>query len=110
MDFDNVISSFSVSKVIDFNVKRIDKFNEDFEKITKFLKESLSLGKTIVLALSTINVNKFMELVELDFVLTNENEIKEGIINIINKSMVSGFEVSNYIFLTENELFSRRKE
>ncbi len=110
MDFDNIISSLKISKFVDFKVKKIERFNENFDKITSYVKNSLSLGKTVVLALSTINVNKFSDMIDLDFVFTNENDIKDNCVNIINKSMVHGFEVNNYVFLTEYELFSRKKE
>ncbi len=108
LDFDNVLTSIRVNNYIDYNSKSIDKFGENFDKINDYLKKCISLNKTVVICLSTINVNKFIDMIDVNYVLTNENEVLDNKVNIINKSIGSGFTVDNYVILSEYELFNRK--
>lgn len=108
LDFDSVLTSIKVTSYVDFDSKEINKFGEDFSLINSYLKECTNFNKTVVICLSTINVNKFVSMLELPYVLTDENEIFDGKINIINKSICSGFTISNYVILSEYELFNRK--
>ena len=110
LDFDSVENNLKIDKYIDFKAKPIEKLNEDIDKINKYLKDNLNNKKTIIMCLSTINVNNFIESLTVPYVLTNENEICENVVNIIKKKITRGFAVDNYIFLSEFELFNRNND
>lgn len=108
LDFDNVSLSIKVDSYIDFNCKETERFYEDFDKINRFLNSCHLNNKTVVICLSTINVNKFIDMIDIDYVITNENDIYENKINIINKNINKGFVVDDYVVLSEYELFNRK--
>ena len=72
-----------VKKVVSFNVKSIERFNSNIELINKYLKENLELNKKIVICLSTINVNNFIEILNVPYLLTDIFNIKENSVNIV---------------------------
>ncbi len=109
-DFDSEINDLEITKVLDFKTKPVEKLNEDIDKINKFLLENLNNNKTIILCLSTQNVNNFLQALTVPYILTNENNIIEKKFNIIKKRMTTGFQYENYIFLTEYELFNKKNE
>ena len=47
-------------KVVNFNIKNVERFNSNVEIINKYLEESLKFNKTVIICLSTINVNNFI--------------------------------------------------
>lgn len=107
-DFDNDISSFKFDNTIDFKVKSVPSFGEDFGKINKYIKDSISDGKTIILCVKTININKFLEELDSAYVLTNFDNVLPGKVNVVRSRIAEGFEKDNYIFLTDYELFGRK--
>ncbi len=110
-DFDStIVNELKIRKYIDFKGKSIEKLNEDIDKINKYLKDNLNNNKTIILCLSTININNFVSSLTVPFVLTSENDIKKNAVNIIKYKLSLGFSVNNYIFLSEYELFNRKNE
>ena len=108
LDFDSVLTSIKVLEYVDFGVKEVLRFEEDFNKINDYLKECISNLKTVVICLSTINVNKFISMIDMECVLTNEEEIFDNKVNIIKGNITSGFSVSNYVILSEQELFNKK--
>ena len=107
-DFDNDISEFKDIKVLDFNVKSIGLFGENFDKINGFVKECVSNQKTVILCLSSLNLNDFLERIEISYVLTDLNNIFEFKVNVVRERLSEGFEKDNTIVLTDFELFGRK--
>ena len=107
LELDDTFSDLKIVKTLDFNVTSPECFNQNIEKINKFLKDSLNNNKTIIICSEKIN-NKFNEMLEVPFVLTDENNIIDNKVNIISKKILSGFIKDDYIFLTDYELFNRR--
>ena len=99
-----------VKKVVSFNVKSIERFNSNIELINKYLKENLELNKKIVICLSTINVNNFIEILNVPYLLTDIFNIKENSVNIVKYDLKEGFSLDNYIFISEYELYNKKKE
>lgn len=99
-----------VKKVVSFNVKSIERFNSNIELINKYLKENLELNKKIVICLSTINVNNFIKILNVPYLLTDIFNIKENSVNIVKYDLKEGFSLDNYIFISEYELYNKKKE
>lgn len=108
LDFDSTCDSLELTKMIDFNIKNPDCFNEDITKINKYLKTNLANNKTIILCLEMNNLNTFLDSLEVPYTLTNENKIIDNVLNIIKYPLTTGFIIDNYLFLTEYELFNRQ--
>jgi len=107
-DFDSNYSDMHLANVYCYDVKPILPFHSDISLINKFLNECLGLGKTVIIALSTKNVSNFVQQLEVGAILTNENEVFKGRVNVIQKSMLNGFACGEFVFITEFELFNRR--
>lgn len=97
-------------KVVNFNIKNVERFNSNIEIINKYLEESLKFNKTVIICLSTINVNNFIEILNIPYLLTNIVNIKENNINIVKYDLKEGFILDNYIFISEYELYNKKKE
>lgn len=97
-------------KVVNFNIKNVERFNSNIEIINKHLEESLKFNKTVIICLSTINVNNFIEILNIPYLLTDIVNIKENNINIVKYDLKEGFILDNYIFISEYELYNKKKE
>ena len=87
-----------------YNVSIID-LKEEF---SKYLKKN----KTIVLCLnSKSNLKKIYDILEeSSYVITTEKDIKENKVNLIVKTIDSGFIYNNYVILSEKELLNKKQE
>ena len=97
-------------KVVNFNIKNVERFNSNIEIINKYLGESLKFNKTVIICLSTINVNNFIEILNIPYLLTDIVNIKENNINIVKYDLKEGFILDDYIFISEYELYNKKKE
>ena len=88
------------------NAREIPSFHENIEAINRFIKEQLVLNKYVLVYLKEIQIKNFVSALESSYVLTDEDNIKHGVVNIINKSISKGFIYDNYVVITENELFN----
>ena len=77
--------------------------------IKKFLLKYLKSGKTVVIALNDrYKINAIEEMLQdLNPVVTNENDIYEKRVNLIIKKTSYGFELENYVLITQNDLFNK---
>ncbi len=107
-DFDSNISNIELNETIDFGVKSVPKFGENFTEINKYVKNAISDNKTVVICIGTTNVNRFLDELDFSYVLTDFDNVLPGKVNIVNKRFSEGFEKDNYIFLTDYELFGRK--
>lgn len=107
-DFDSCVNCDFLSSIISFDVSRVPVFNEDFSFINKYIGDAVKNLKTVVLCVTTSNFNGFLERIIEPFVITSFDNIYEGKINVVNKKLAEGFEVNNYVFLTDYELFGKK--
>lgn len=103
----NIIENISPNKIIDFNIKEINNFNENIEAINKFISENIYANKTIIIALKDYQIKSFSKFLEQNYILTTYNNIIDNSINIINMPLNKGFIYGKYIVLTETELFAK---
>ena len=102
---DNDVSNIKLDCVIDYNTRKVDKFNENFDLINNFFSNKINNNKTIILSLNNVDKNSFLNNINVDYVLTDIDNIYKNKLNIIKDFIYCGFEFDNYIFLTENEMF-----
>ena len=103
---DNLLSDIDYTE-IDFNVKEAPKFHENIEAINTYLKANLN--KTIVICLKKYQIKKFINELEVAYVLTDLDNIYEKQINIVNQDIAGGFIYQKYVILSDKELFNVTK-
>ena len=101
----NIDTIIKKSNTFKYDVHQIKKFNENIEAINEYLKKQLYINKTIIICLRKHQIKTFPNYLECPYIITNENKIIDNTVNIIEKSILEGFEYKNYIILSENELF-----
>ncbi len=107
-DFDSSVSDFKINKTIDFGIKSVPLFGEDIEKIREFIRKSITSNKTVVMSINTANINKFLDEINLPYVMTDIDNVIPGKVNVVKNRIAEGFEFNNLIFLTDYELFGRK--
>ena len=111
--FDNFENKYSnIKNIKKYQTNEIINFPKTKEEINNQLLKYLNSKKTVIICLENrYQVNKLIDNLENDkIVFTNENEIFKENINIIVKKITSGFEINNYIVITQNELFGQNIE
>lgn len=85
----------------------IEKFNSNFEKLNNYIEKALlKKNKVIVCIEKKENIKFFEEKIKYKTILTNLNDIKDDLVNIVNIKMSNGFILNDEIYLTETEIFS----
>ena len=107
----NTIDNYfnEVSKVYNYEVKSVPKFSENVELINEYIIKQLYNNKTIIIAINNRQIKSFVKYLDSPYVITEENDIFDNKINIINFSMTEGFIYGKYVFLSENELFTKKE-
>ncbi len=106
MTINNLSGNLPIKKNLDFKIKTIPEFKENIELITNFLKENLSLNKTIVICLKDYQIKNFLKNINLPHHITNLDSIYENSLNIVKYNLAKGFIYNNYVFVSEKELFN----
>ena len=95
------------NKYISYNLENFPTKLDDINKtLNKYLKEN----KTIIICLNNrYQINKIVDnITNSNFIITNEHEIFENKINLIIKSIESGFIFNNYVVISEQEIFNQK--
>ena len=107
--FDDINES---KKAITYHNVEIPEFSKKAEEINKRLNDYLKLHKTVIICLnSRYQINKLLDYLENpNITYTNENNIFPGKINIIVKTLNEGFQIDEYVVITEKELYGKKAE
>lgn len=117
----NNIYLMGIDNILDIKLKNkynylsfnIDNYGGNFEKIKNDLDKYTLQGKTVIFCIDNKNVVKriisYLEILD-DVILTTEDNIIEGKINIINKYIVNGFMYDKYVVISSNDLFGKVEE
>ena len=93
-----------ISESYNYESREIDNFNSNFNLLKEFVKQGLSKNKTIIFYLSNkLEIDNILDLFP-NAIITNENNIKSNQINIINLKITKGFEIDNYIIISEYDI------
>ncbi|MDD4643685.1 MAG: transcription-repair coupling factor [Bacilli bacterium] len=106
MYLDNILPDIKLEYIDKYESKPPPQYDGNIGQLNKDLNMYLNLGKTIVLCMKSIDqINKFVPCLTTPYIITDESNIVENQINIINKNIGRGFMVDNYIFLSDRNLF-----
>ena len=105
LTIDNILNEKDVT-VYRLDAKEIPSFHENIEAINKFIDEQLYLNKYVLIYLKEIQVKNFVKELNASYIITTEEDIKPGVVNIINKTINKGYMYDNYVVLTDKELFN----
>ncbi len=107
VNFDNLIKGHNTKR---YDIKQMEPFTGDIDHINKRLNSYIDHNKTVVICLTDrYKIQKFVNSVDNDdVIITNENDIFNQKINVINKDINHGFFYQNYIVISENDLYNRK--
>ena len=90
----------------------IEKYNGDYDLIKKDLYRYVIDGKTVILCIDSKDVAKrIVKYLEMDdIVLTKEDNIIPGKVNLINRAIVNGFIFNNYVVIGKKDLFDIKED
>ena len=108
--FDDDISRNIKSYKYMFN--SINKYNGDYDLIRGDLLNYISNGKTVILCIDNKETAKrIVKYLDLDqIILANEENIVNGKINLLNKSIYNGFIYNDYVVIGQRDLFDSKDE
>ena len=102
---DNILKDKSI-QIYYFDSKEIAPFRENIEAINRFLSEQLYLNKLVIIYLKEIQIKNFTKELTTSYVITDEDHLEKGIVNIVVKQMNKGFMYQDIVVLTDKELFN----
>lgn len=107
LDFDNKMDS--VKNTQNYNTYEIEAFPTKIEEINKLLNQYILNNKTVVICIGDkYKINKLIDNLDDEIILTNENEIFKNKINVIQKNILSGFQIDEYVLISEAEIFNKK--
>lgn len=106
MNFDNVVNK-SV-KSLKFSINNIENYDNNYEKLKSDLLNYVKNNKTVIICVLDKNMaSRISDYLEIDDIIyTDECNIINGKINLIIKSIPRGFIYSNYIVISDVDIFS----
>lgn len=105
LTIDNLLKDKSI-QIYYFDVKEISSFRENIDAINTFLSEQLYLNKLVIIYLREIHINNFVKEIKSRYIITDEDNLEKGRINIVIKTMNKGFMYKDIVVLTDKELFN----
>ena len=105
MSINNVVNSKNISGLIDFGVKTINNFNENVETINNFIRSSIDNKKTVLICLKQHQLRNIIKVLNMKVVESTFDDIKLGMVNLIDKEINQGFIYNDFVVLSANELF-----
>ena len=95
-----------------FNFCSVNRYNGNYEDIKKDIDKYINSGYTIILCIDNKDtakrIAKYLDMD--DIILTREDNIVLGKVNLINKNISGGFIYNNYVVLGKNDLFNIKEE
>ena len=108
MHFDNLLDGIDLQCEEKYTSNNIDNYNGNYEYIKSDLKKFLLDKKIVVICVdSESSRNRIISYLQDDvnIIKTDENNIVDGMVNIIVKDIDDGFIFNNYVLISYNNLF-----
>lgn len=106
LSVDNLIPNHKFREFYDFHIKEISKFHENIDLINHYLIENIEFRKKIIIFLKEYQIKNFIKHLTVPYVLTDFNNIKDDLVNIVAFDFNKGFIYNDYIILTDKDLFN----
>ena len=101
----NLSANDNVSKMYDLNVKTINNFGENSERINEFINKQINDNKTVLICLKKYQIRSIKKHLNMKLVDSYFDNIKLNQVNIIENELTKGFIYEDFVVLTANELF-----
>ena len=106
----NLSANDNVSKMYDLNVKTINNFNENSERINEFINKQISNNKTVLICLKKYQIRSIRKHLNMKLVDSSFDSVKLNQVNIIEKELSKGFIYEDFVVLTANEVFKNTEK
>lgn len=104
------IDNYSSKNTVEtYETKEIDRFNGNFNLLNIFINKNLKDSKKVVIVLEDRKIlEELSNYLDVKILLTNKDELKENVINVVIGKLYNGFILGNYTVLTANEIFKKQ--
>ena len=103
LSVDNLIKENIVES---YHTEEITCFNGNYESINYFITKMISEGKRVIVCLSDKSIiEDFISKVKIKSIITNQDELKDSYVNIVDLKLPNGFIINKNVYLTTNELY-----
>ncbi len=92
-----------------YDCSNIEIFSKNPKEIANSLNKYIDRNIVTICLHTKYSQNRIMDNMEdVPFILTNENELFKGKVNLIIKRINKSFRLDNYIFISENDIFNTK--
>lgn len=107
MNFDNILMSVKLDYEEKYVSGNVEKYNGNIEYIKKDFAKYILKHKTVVICVEGDNaISRVLKYIDnIEIIRTDESNIVSGKVNIIIKSIDSGFIFNDYVVISSNDLF-----
>ncbi len=104
------IDNYSSKNIVEtYETKEIDRFNGNFNLLNIFINKNIKDFKKVVIVLEDRKIlEELSDYLDVKILLTNKDELKENVINVVIGKLYNGFILGDYTVLTANEIFKKQ--
>lgn len=102
----NLNSNDKVSKMYNFDIKTINNFGENSDRINSFIRNQIDSHKTVIICLKKYQIRSMRQHLNMKLIDTTFDNINIGQVNMIEGEFSKGFIYNDFIVLTAKELFN----
>ena len=104
------IDNYSSKNIVEtYETKEIDRFNGNFNLLNIFINKNFKDSKKVVIVLEDRKIlEELSNYLDVKILLTNKDELKENVINVVIGKLYNGFILGDYTVLTSNEIFKKQ--
>ncbi len=106
LSIDNLIPNHEFTNYYDLNIKMAPKFHENIDVVNTYLRDMLKTNKQIVVCLKDYQIKNFIKYLEVPYVRTSLDDLREHIVNIVEFDFPKGFIYQDMVVLTDKDLFN----
>ena len=105
MSINNVVNNKEISHLQNFGVRTINNFSENADNINNFIRKSLDEKKTVLICLKEHQLRSIVKILNMKIVESSFDNIKIGMVNLIDREVNQGFIYNDLVVLSAHELF-----
>ena len=105
MSINNVVNNKDISALHNFGVRTINNFAENSENINNFIRKAIDDKKTVLICLKQHQLRSIVKILNMKVVESSLDDIKLGMVNLIDKEVNQGFIYGDLVVLSAHELF-----
>ncbi len=104
------IDNYSSKNIVEtYDTKEIDRFNGNFNLLNIFINKNFKDSKKVVIVLEDRKIlEELSNYLDVKILLTNKDELKKNVINVVIGKLYNGFILGDYTVLTANEIFKKQ--